>query len=90
MNVADYIAELETGCRRLAADNVVAEVRGDPPSIGSFLYATSVSRAVEISIDDEGWYVEFWHANSDDSLSESSLGSFSDALAAARDWLSSD
>ena len=56
MNVDDYIAELEAGCKRLAAAGVIADVRGNPPSTGSFLYATSAHGAVEISIDDEKWF----------------------------------
>ena len=84
MSVDDYIAELEAGCKRLAAPGVVAVVRANPPSIGSFLYATSPLGAVEISIDSDEWFVEFWRADSEYASSESTLASFSDALDAAR------
>ena len=90
MNVTDYIAELEAGCKRLATTDVVADVRGNPPSIGSFLYATSANGAVEISIDDDKWFVEFWRTDSECPSSQSTLTSFSDAIDAALAWLDSN
>ena len=90
VNVDDYIAELEAGCKRLTAADVVADVRGNPPSIGSFLYASSEHGAVEISIDGDKWFVEFWGADTEYASSESTLPSFSDAIDAARAWLISN
>lgn len=90
LNVGDYIAELEAGCKRLALVGVVAEVRGKPPSIGSYLYATSSNGAVELSIDGEVWVVEFWRADAEYTSSESKLATFSDALDAANAWLATD
>ena len=42
---------------------------------------------VEVSIDGEAWFVEFWRAESEYASSESTLASFSDALDAVRAWL---
>ena len=91
MDVADYIAALETGREKLAATGLTADVRGiDPPSIGSFLFATSPKGAVEISIDANQWYVEFWHVDSENPSSDAMLDSLSTAIDAARDWLIGD
>ena len=48
---------------RLQSNGLIAELRGNGAS--SFLFADHNGRSVEVSIDRDTWWIEFWERSSD-------------------------
>ena len=88
MEVADYLKLLNLARDQLMSENIYVEIVGKrPANIGAFLFAKSPQGAVEVSIDDDQWFVEFWRGDSEVSESSNTLPSLEAALDATRDFL---
>jgi len=79
----DYGRELAELVAILDGAGAVASVRGDGSA--RFVYAVRDPRAVEISCDADGWWVEFWEGDS--VVSDRTFSVSRAAALSARSWL---
>ena len=81
--------DLETVTQRSKPYAKSVELRGEGPA--SFIFATGNGRAVEISIDDGAYWVEYWNDLDEDSLAafEKTLVSADELEDSLRGWIGS-
>jgi hypothetical protein len=78
----DYGKDLQGITERMGFAEYVS-VRGT--GRGRFVFATQGRRAVELSQNDEGWWVEFW--KEEEVVSDTIYATTGDAVVAAETWL---